>query len=79
LKSKLPDLNAADWQFYTGGDGVSGANWASEIEKANPVLEDPLNCSMTGMTYIPGLRRYVMVVWHYTTYNLRTDPRTIND
>ncbi len=79
LKSKLPDLNAADWQFYTGGDGMSGANWASKVEKARPVLEDPLNCSMTGMTYIPGLRRYVMVVWHYTTYNLRTDPRTINN
>jgi hypothetical protein len=30
------------------------------------------------MTYIPGLGRYVMVVWHYTTYNLRTDPRTID-
>jgi hypothetical protein len=34
---------------------------------------------MTGMTYIPDLGRYVMVVWHYATYNLRTDPRTIND
>ena len=33
---------------------------------------------MTGMTYIPALGRYVMVVWHYTTYNLRKDPRTID-
>jgi hypothetical protein len=49
------------------------------MNQARPILEDPTNCSMTGMTYIPGLRRYVMVVWHYTTYNLRTDPRTIND
>ncbi len=79
LKSKLPDLKAADWEFFTGGDGMSGGNWANEISQAKPVLQDPLNCSMTGMTFIGGLGRYVMVVWHYTTYNLRTDPRTIND
>jgi hypothetical protein len=78
-RNKLPDLNGADWEFYTGGDGMPGANWAHDINNAKPILQDPLNCSMTGMTYIPALGRYVMVVWHYTTYNLRTDPRTIND
>jgi hypothetical protein len=78
-KSKLPDLNAADWQFYAGGDGMRDGNWNADINQAKPILQDPLNCSMTGMTYIPGLGRYVMVVWHYTTYNLRTDPRTINN
>ncbi|MGO8926846.1 MAG: hypothetical protein ACLQU3_08150 [Limisphaerales bacterium] len=78
-RKKLPDLNAADWEFYTGGNGMAARNWASDINLAKPILQDPLNCSMTGMTYIPGLGRYVMVVWHYTTYNLRTDPRTIND
>jgi Domain of unknown function (DUF4185) len=78
-KSKLPDLNAADWQFYTGGNGMSSGRWSNKIETASPILQDPLNCSMTGMTYIPGLGRYVMVVWHYTTYDLRTDPRTIDN
>lgn len=79
LKSELPNLNAAEWQFYTGGDGMLGANWTADMNRAKPILKDPLNCSMTGMTYIPGLGRYVMVVWHYTTYNLRTDPRTIDN
>ncbi|HWY76159.1 MAG TPA: DUF4185 domain-containing protein [Verrucomicrobiae bacterium] len=78
-KSKLPNLNPADWQFYTGGNGMSSRHWNNKIEKATPILQDPLNCSMTGMTYIPGLGRYVMVVWHYTTYDLRTDPRTIDN
>jgi hypothetical protein len=78
-RSKLPDLNAADWQFYNGGDGMSDGNWTGERDSAKFILQDPTNCSMTGMTYIPGFGRYVMVVWHYTTYNLRTDPRTIND
>ncbi len=78
-RSRLPDLNGADWQFYSGGNGMARRNWTSDMNDAKPVLQDPLNCSMTGMTHITGLGRYVMVVWHYTTYNLRTDPRTIND
>lgn len=77
-KRKLSRLNGADWQFFIGGDGMKSRNWVSDIEKAKPILENPMNCSMTGMTYIPGLGRYVMVVWHYTTYDLRKDPRTIN-
>jgi uncharacterized protein DUF4185 len=78
LKKKLPDLNPADWTFFTGGDGMKARNWTRDIDGAKPILQDPLNCSMTGMTYIPALGRYVMVVWHYTTYNLRTDPRSID-
>ncbi|MEJ0105548.1 MAG: hypothetical protein WDO19_24610 [Bacteroidota bacterium] len=79
LKTKLPDLNAADWTFYTGGDGNAEASWTTDMDKAAFIIQDENNCSMTGMTYIPGLKRYMMVVWHYTTYNLRKDPRTIND
>jgi Domain of unknown function (DUF4185) len=78
LKKKLPQLNAADWQFFTGGNGMSSRNWSSNIEKAAPILQNPLNCSMTGMTYIPSLGRYVMVVWHYKTYDLRTDAHTVD-
>lgn len=78
-RSKLSNLDAADWQFYTGGDGMQNRGWSNDVNKSKPVLQDSMNCSMTGMTYIRDLKRYVMVVWHYTTYNLRTDPRTIND
>jgi len=78
-RTKLAALNAADWEFFRGGDGMADGSWGSAIKAAKPILSDPLNCSMTGMTYIPALGRYVMVVWHYTTYNLRTDPRTFND
>jgi len=78
-KKKLPDLNAADWEFYTAGNGMKARNWSHDIAAAKPILQDPLNCSMTGMTYVPVLGRYVMIVWHYKTYNLRTDPATVND
>jgi Domain of unknown function (DUF4185) len=77
-RRKLPDLNGGDWEFYAGGDGMLSGNWTRLIKNSKPILKNPLNCSMTGMTYIPALGRYVMVVWHYQTYNLRTDPRTLN-
>ncbi|MEX2234409.1 MAG: DUF4185 domain-containing protein [Cyclobacteriaceae bacterium] len=78
-RSRLVDLNARDWQFFAGGDGMQDKNWISDMNKSKPVLQDSMNCSMTGMTYIKGMKRYVMVVWHYTTYDLRKDPRTINE
>jgi hypothetical protein len=65
LKSKLPDLAAADWSFYRGGDGLKEGAWTSSLEGAQPILANPGRSSMTGMTYIKALRRYVMVVWHY--------------
>jgi hypothetical protein len=74
LKTKLPDLNAADWQFYsggTGGDGMLDANWSRNMILATPILKDAYNLSMTGITYLPDLKRYVMVEWHYSTKNLR--------
>ena len=78
LKTKLADLNGRDWTFYSGGNGMEDKNWTANMDDAALILENENNCSMTGITYIPGLKRYVMVVWHYTTYNLRKDPRTIN-
>ncbi len=79
LRSRLANLDAKDWQFFSGGDGMADKSWTGDMNKSKPVLQDSMNCSMTGMTYIQGLGRYVMVVWHYTTYDLRKDPRTIND
>ncbi|MGH9447350.1 MAG: hypothetical protein ACRD3O_16690, partial [Terriglobia bacterium] len=66
LKTKLPDLSAADWSFYTGGNGMEDGNWAFNLAAARPILSEPEHCSMTGMTYIEGLHRYVMVVWYYS-------------
>ncbi len=82
LKTKLPNLNAADWQFYTGGpkgDGLLESNWARKINLATPILKDTFNLSMTGMTYLPAWKRYVMVQWHYSTKNLRVLASTTLD
>jgi hypothetical protein len=65
LRSQLPHLSAADWSFYRTGDGMQEASWTANLSQARPILAHPEQSSMTGMTYIEGLRRYVMVVWHY--------------
>jgi hypothetical protein len=65
LRSKLPDLSAADWSFYRTGDGMQDSGWTAKLDEAMPVLKEAGRSSMTGMTYIDDLRRYVMVVWHY--------------
>lgn len=64
-KENLPNLDAADWSFYVSGDGMLDRNWTEELKAAKPVLTNPGRSSMTGMTYIEGLRRYVLVAWHY--------------
>jgi hypothetical protein len=66
LKSKLPNLSAADWSFYKSGGGMQEGSWTSGLEQATSILTNPLKSSMTGMTYIEALHRYVMVVWHYS-------------
>lgn len=65
LKSKLPYLAAADWSFYKAGNGMHEGDWTAILDEARPILTNLQKSSMTGMTYIEGLRRYVMVVWHY--------------
>jgi hypothetical protein len=76
LRSKLPKLSGADWSFYKGEAGNSGmaggtedGSWTPSSDRAKPILINPGRSSMTGMTYIPGLRRYVMVLWHYHRMN----------
>lgn len=65
LRSKLPNLLAADWSFYKGGNGMEEGSWTAELAAATPILSNPGKSGMTGMTYIEGLRRYVMAIWHY--------------
>jgi len=65
LKKNLARLSAADWSFYKSGDGLKRRNWTYRLSAARPILSDVGQSGMTGMTYMEGLHRYVMIVWHY--------------
>lgn len=68
-RAKLANLSAADWSFYVEGDGMDDRSWNSRFDNAKSILGNPGRSSMAGMTYIPHLRRYMMVTWHYNRAN----------
>ena len=65
LRSKIGNLDAADWQYFTGGDGMSGAAWSKKMSDAKPVLERPGKLGSTGATYLPQWNSYVLIGWYY--------------
>jgi hypothetical protein len=65
LRSKMPDLNGADWQYYTQGDGATDAAWTSNVRDAQMVLCHPDHLGMTRAVYLPKHRCYLMIEWYY--------------
>jgi hypothetical protein len=67
LRTKMSDLNGADWQFYTEGNGTAEAAWTSNIHDAKPVLCKPDHLGMTRAVYLPVQKCYLMIGWYYPT------------
>jgi hypothetical protein len=64
-RSDLARLEAGDWQFYTGDDGLHDENWSKDSAAATALIENPTRCGMTGATYIPSIGRYILIAWYY--------------
>jgi hypothetical protein len=69
LRSKISALNATDWTFYTGGDGMQDSSWTHDMSKAALIISAPGQCGESGATYLPALKRYVMASWYYPVGN----------
>lgn len=65
-RRKLPHLNAADWSYFTGGDGSKARVWSAKVNDARPLLELRTHCGQSGPCYIAALGLYLMVVWYNT-------------
>ena len=68
LRSKIGDLNAADWQYYTGpagGDGSNAADWSGDVSKATHIIGATHRLSQSGVQYIPGLHRYILTSFYF--------------
>ena len=65
LRSKIAALDGADWEFFTGGDGMLPSSWSRKVDAAKPVIQQPLRLGMTGAVYLPAHRRYLMIGWYY--------------
>ncbi|HEV2273780.1 MAG TPA: hypothetical protein VGR96_06415 [Acidobacteriaceae bacterium] len=65
-RSQLAALHAEDWEYHTGGDGASDANWSRQIESAVPILRRAGKCGQTPICYIPALGSYLLISWYNT-------------
>lgn len=66
LRKELAKLNAADWQYFTGGDGLESASWNNDISKAVPILSRPAKLGWTAPVFVPSMNRYLLVSWYIT-------------
>jgi hypothetical protein len=68
LRSQIGDLNAADWQFYSGpvgGDGMNSADWSSDLSQATHILTAAHQLSQPDIQYYPSLHEYVLASFYY--------------
>lgn len=65
LRSHIKDLRSSDWQFYTGGEGLTDSNWATDAIQAQPILESPGKLGETRAVYLPARGRYLLIGWYY--------------
>jgi hypothetical protein len=63
-RADLPRLNASDWGYYTGGDGLADDSWTTDLAKAKPILNQPGKLGWTSPVFIPALNRYLLVSWY---------------
>ena len=65
LRSKIADLNASDWQFYVGGDGMRDNSWSGDLNKAKLIIDNPGKLGMSGIVYNMALKKYFYIGWYY--------------
>jgi hypothetical protein len=64
-RENIARLDPADWTYYTGGDGMDDSAWSPDADQAALIIENPLKCGETGVTFIPAINRYILIAWHY--------------
>jgi hypothetical protein len=65
LISAIGNLSAAEWSFYTGGDGMNDANWSTSFANAVPLVSATKRLGIAGAQYLPASGRYLMMQWSY--------------
>jgi hypothetical protein len=66
LRSRLPYLDPADYEFYMGGDGMLDQNWTNDPTQIGHIIDNPGKCGMSCVQYNTVLKRYIMIGWFFT-------------
>jgi len=64
-RNKIASLRAADWEFFQGEDEHGRAKWTADVRKASGVFKNRNYTSMTGVQYVPAVKRFIMPQWAY--------------
>ncbi len=60
----LARLDPSAWTYYRDGDGMENASWTRNVYEASPILARPTRCGQTPITWVPALRRYLLISWY---------------
>jgi hypothetical protein len=63
-RAKLAELSAADYQFYTGGDGRLDSSWGAQTSAAE-VISNAGKLGEPNVQYVPALNRYLLLTFSY--------------
>ncbi len=66
-RDRIAGLNAADWTYFTGGDGLDAKSWSEQIALAAPILSLPAQCGSGPACHVPALGVYLLVAWYIPT------------
>ena len=64
LRRELSKLDASQWEYFNGGDGLLDNSWSARISDAQPILSLPARCGQGPITYIPALGVYLLISWY---------------
>jgi hypothetical protein len=62
-RAKMKNLNIADYQYFTGGDGSSDSNWSATASAAVAIISNPCSLSNAAIQYIPAKNRYLLLTY----------------
>ncbi len=64
-RAKLQDLNAAEYQWYTKGDGSLDSSWSNTQANATAIITNYGKLGEPNIQYFPALNRYLLLTFYY--------------
>ncbi len=77
-RRKFGALDRRDWEFFVAADAQNNPTWTEDVSKTGSIFEHKLHTSMTGIQYVPAIRRFLMGQWSYVAMTGQGD-RACND
>ncbi len=60
-------LDLSDWEFFVRSNDAGQPVWTKHVLEAGSIFEHPGYTSMTGIQYVPAIKRFILGQWAYTS------------